>query len=203
MFVNAKQMRKLVIIFLINLTVFGVSGYGQKTAQKDTQKIKLPAVVENGDTIGIYTLADTRIDAKIDEATAQKQKDWERLYNNVRFLMPYAITCSNKINEIDAKMNDLDKRHDKKKYLRAEREQLVKNYSAKLKDLSDYQAAILIKLIYKQTGHTSYELIHEYESGFTAGFWQTLARLDGLNLKDTYDPEKDTMIALALKMSGY
>jgi hypothetical protein len=193
-------MHKLVFISLFVAAGFTTSVFGQKDSQK---VIKLPAIVEKGDTLGVYTLDDTRIDANLDAAALQKQKDWDRLYINVRFLMPYAISCSNKMREIDAKMNALDKRKDKKKFLRAEREQLIQEYSAKLKELSDYQGALLIKLIYRQTGRTSYDLIKEYESGFTAGFWQTVARLDGLNLKDTYDPDKDAMVTLALKMSGY
>jgi hypothetical protein len=195
-------MRKLGILLLLNITGLGSMVYGQ--TPKDTQKaVKLPAVVENGDTVGIYTVEDTRVDAVMDEATLQKQKDWERLYNNTVWLMDYANQCANKMHEIDARMAALDKRKDRKQYLRAEREKLVDEYSKKLKELSDYQGALLIKLLYRQTGKTSYQLIKDYESGFTAGFWQTLARLDGLNLKDTYDPNKDVMLATAIRMAGY
>ena len=117
--------------------------------------------------------------------------------------MDYANTCAIKIHEIDAQMNALDKRRDKKKYLRAERELLVKDYSSKLKELSDYQGKLLIKLIYRQTGRTTYDLIKEYESGLTAGFWQTLSKLDGMNLKDTYDSKQETLIETAIKICGY
>ena len=55
----------------------------------------------------------------------------------------------------------------------------------------------LIKLIDRETGQTSYELIKDLKSGFTAFMWQGVAKLFGTNLKDNYDPnenETDDMI---------
>ena len=169
------------------------------------KKIKrLPFVIEHGDTIPVYTLQDTKVSQPpFDAPTLEKQKEWDRLLRNVRFLMQYANICAYKMSEIDAKMLAMDKRHDRRKYLREEREQMVKDYTKTLKDLSSYQGKLLIKLIYRQTGKTTYDIIKEYESGFTAGFWQTLSRLDEMDLKETYDPQKDAMIETAVKLSGY
>ena len=181
---------------------------GQVSKQIDTSKAKtnvkrLPAVVEHGDTIPIFSLQDTKISTVTDPETLQKQKDWDRLLRNVNFLMQYANLCANKMKEIDAKTAAMDRRHDRNKYLRTEREALVDNYSKTLKDLSDYQGKLLIKLIYRQTGKTTYDIIKQYESGFTAGFWQTMAKLDAMDLKETYDPNKDVMIETAIKQCGY
>jgi|GEM_PF-5068216 len=178
----------------------------QSPKQKDSLKTakRLPFVIEHGDTIPVYTLQDTRVSPPPpDAATLEKQKEWERLLRNVRYLMQYANLCAYKMHEIDTKMAAMDKKHDRKKYLRTEREQMVKDYAQTLKDLSAYQGKLLIKLIYRQTGKTSYDIIKEYESGFTAGFWQTLSKLDAMDLKETYDPKKDVMIETAIKMSGY
>jgi hypothetical protein len=174
-------------------------------AQKDSPKViyKLPVKIDHGDTLGIYTMEDTKIDVTIDEATATKQKEWDRLVNGILVVYPYARECAYKIKEIDAETAKLDRRIDQKKLLRTKREELVKNYSSKLKELSNYQGELLIKLIYRETGRTSYDLIREYESGFTAGFWQTLSRLDKMNLKDTYDPSKDVLIEKAIHICGY
>jgi len=186
-----------------------IQGVGTVTPlpnQNDTLKKnkRLPFVIEHGDTIPVYTLQDTRVSLPPpDAATLEKQKEWDRLLRNVRYLMQYANLCANKMKEIDAKMAAMDKRHDRKKYLREEREQMVKDYSKTLKDLSAYQGKLLIKLIYRQTGKTTYDIIKDYESGFTATFWQTLSSLDAMDLKDTYDPQKDMMIETAIKQSGY
>ena len=50
------------------------------------------------------------------------------------------------------------------------------------------QGRILIKLIDRQTGNTSYVVLEELKGNLSAFFWQSLARLFGNNLKAHYDP---------------
>lgn len=56
------------------------------------------------------------------------------------------------------------------------------------------QGKLLIKLIDRETDQTSYELVKELRGGFRAVFWQSIARLFGANLKDTYDKEGEDMM---------
>jgi len=63
-----------------------------------------------------------------------------------------------------------------------------------VKNLSVSQGKILIKLIERQTGHTSYDLVKDMKGGITAFVYQGVARLFGHNLKSTYDPQEDFMI---------
>ena len=56
------------------------------------------------------------------------------------------------------------------------------------------QGKLLIKLIDRETDQTSYELVKELRGGFRAFFWQSIARLFGANLKDTYDKEGEDMM---------
>jgi len=50
------------------------------------------------------------------------------------------------------------------------------------------QGNLLIKLIYRETYNTSYNLIREFRGGFSAAFWQGIARIFGTDLKADYDP---------------
>ena len=50
------------------------------------------------------------------------------------------------------------------------------------------QGKILIKLIYRETGNSSYDIVKELRGSFSAFIWQTVARIFGYNLKTTYDP---------------
>ncbi len=56
------------------------------------------------------------------------------------------------------------------------------------------QGKILIKLIDRETGMTSYEIIDRMKGAFNAGFWQAVARLFGSNLKTKFDPEGEDRI---------
>ena len=72
---------------------------------------------------------------------------------------------------------------------------LFREYGPQLKKLSIQEGRILIKLIDRQTGTTSYELIQDLKGGLAAFFWQGVARVFGNNLKSEYDPEvEDRMI---------
>ena len=68
----------------------------------------------------------------------------------------------------------------------AEKE-LWDRYGDELKKMTMTQGLILIKLIDRQTGSTSYELVHELRGSFTAFIFQSLARLFHLNLKKQYN----------------
>jgi len=71
-------------------------------------------------------------------------------------------------------------------------EQEIKNkFNAEIKNLSISQGAILIKLVQRQTGNTSYELVKEMKGGLSAFFYQSVAKVFGHNLKSTYDPNED------------
>ena len=53
------------------------------------------------------------------------------------------------------------------------------------------QGKVLLKLIDRETDYTAYEVLREFRGGFVAGFWQTLSRVFGQDLKSEYDAEGD------------
>lgn len=82
----------------------------------------------------------------------------------------------------------------------AEKE-LEDEFGNDIRDLTFSQGKILIKLIYRETGNSSFEIVKELRGGFTAFIFQTLASLFGYNLKTTYDPEgEDQAIEKVVQM---
>lgn len=68
------------------------------------------------------------------------------------------------------------------------------------------QGKLLIKLIDRETGHTSYALVKELRNGFSAFLWQNVGRIFGMNLKDTYDATGDDQfieMLIRLYEAGY
>ena len=70
---------------------------------------------------------------------------------------------------------------------KAEKE-LELQFGDELKDLTFSQCKILIKLIYRETGNSTFDIVKQLRGKFTAFIWQTLARLFGYDLKTDYDP---------------
>ena len=60
-----------------------------------------------------------------------------------------------------------------------------------MKKLTFSQGAILIRLIDRETGDTSYEVVQELRGKVRAFFYQGFARLWGYDLKSQYDPKNN------------
>jgi hypothetical protein len=72
-----------------------------------------------------------------------------------------------------------------------------------LYNLTQTQGRILIKLLYRETGKTGYELLQEYRGNFTAWYWQGMAKLFNANLKEEFDPIEDWQIEQIIKQLGF
>jgi hypothetical protein len=70
----------------------------------------------------------------------------------------------------------------------------MNQFEKEVKRLTVTQGIILVKLIDRETGRTSYQVIKELKGGFTAFFWQGIARIFGNNLKTEYDPENQDKV---------
>ncbi|HQV99480.1 MAG TPA: DUF4294 domain-containing protein, partial [Bacteroidia bacterium] len=111
-----------------------------------------------------------------------------RLRFNVIKVYPYARLAAVKLNEMNAKMSTMKSDREKRKYRKVVEEQVRKDFEDQLKKLSINQGDVLIKLIDRETGHSSYELVKDLKGSFNAFFAQSLAKLFGHDLKDQYDP---------------
>jgi hypothetical protein len=116
---------------------------------------------------------------------------WDRLKYNVRVVLPLARTASSKLNEYEVVLRGLPDERSRKKYLEQAEEELKRDFEKKIKDLSFNQGMILIKLIDRETGNTSYDLVKKLRGNFKAFMWQGVARLFGSNLKSEYDSDGD------------
>jgi len=77
---------------------------------------------------------------------------------------------------------------DRKKYLKDLEKNVFNEYEDDMRGLTLTQGKLLIKLVDRETQNTSYQLIKDYRGGFSAAFWQGIARIFGTNLKAEYDP---------------
>ena len=78
-----------------------------------------------------------------------------------------------------------------KKYYKKIEEELKKEFDGDIRKMSASQGRILIKLIDRETGDTSYEILQEFRGNVSAFFWQSFSRMFGQDLKSDYDPYGD------------
>jgi|SRR6185436_5778053 len=151
-------------------------------------KYKLPAIVIGEDTFPVVNLPLVSIVDFADPEVLKNLQAYYRLRFNVIKVYPYAKLAAAKLNEMNQHAATLKTQREKRRYIKETEKQVKKDFEDQVKNLSINQGNVLIKLIYRETGSTSYELIKELRGSFNAFFAQGLAKLFGHDLKSIYDP---------------
>ena len=118
----------------------------------------------------------------------EAKKQFLILQNRVYKVYPFAKTASERLTVLNRNLDKLENTKDKRKYFKIVEDYINNEFKEKLKKLSRKQGQILIKLIHRQTGTTTYDLIKNYKSGWKAFWSNSAASLFDLNLKQKYQP---------------
>ena len=92
------------------------------------------------------------------------------------------------LNKIQSTIDSIPRRKKKKRYTKEVAKWVKEKYSDRLKNLTINEGKILVKLIYRETNTSSYQILRSYRGALNAFFWQTMARFWNNNLKTVYDP---------------
>lgn len=169
------------ILFLICFAFLSTAVQAQ-VIQKESD-----LTVEN-DTILNDTIELPEIIVRKEKLDIEARKQFQLLQNRVLKVYPYAKITAERLTALNRGMANLKTEKEKKKYFKIVENYLTNEFEAKLKKLSRKQGQILVKLIHRQTGTTTYDLITNLKSGWKA-FWSNVtAKLFDINLKTKYDP---------------
>lgn len=156
----------------------------------------LGVVDEYGDTIPFVMLPNYFIYPKLD---AKREKIYWKIVRDVKKTLPYAKQIAAEVKNVDEKTASMSERQ-RKSYMKDHEDDLVDKFKPALKKLSLRQGKILIKLVDRQCGHSSYELIKDYRGGFRAVFWQGFAKMLGADLKANYNKDEEKLIERAINL---
>ena len=121
----------------------------------------------------------------------EAKKQFLLLQNRVLRVYPFAKIGADRLITLNKNMASLQTTKEKKKYLKIVENYLEDEFTAQLKKLSRKQGQILVKLIHRQTGQTTYDLIKDYKSGWKAFWSSNTARLFDINLRTKFEPLSD------------
>ena len=118
----------------------------------------------------------------------EAKKQFLLLQSRVYKTYPYAKLASERLTILNRGMANLKTNKEKKRYFNIVESYLSNEFEDKLKKLSRKQGQILVKLIHRQTGTTTYELVKNLKSGWKAFWSNTAASMFDINLKTKYAP---------------
>lgn len=145
--------------------------------------------VYEGDTIPYYSLPAVDIVAYLPGNASDDLKKYIKLRRDVVKAYPYAKIAAAELRYINDSVAQMTSDRDKKRFIKDQEKIMKERFERDLKNLTYTQGRILIKLIDRETGNTSYALVKELRGSFQAFFWQGLAKLFSANLKTEYDAE--------------
>ena len=147
---------------------------------------------------GEVKIVDTRI------FLTQADRDaYNRLEYNVKRVWPYAQFAGQRYQQLQRDLALTADKHKQKELVAACNNQIKDLFKREVENLTISQGEVLIKLIDRQTGSTSYDLVKQLKGGLDAFMLQSVARLFGHNLKETYDADEDRDIESIIQKEGY
>lgn len=182
------------------LTLITLCGFScPATFAQEKKQLIVEAVIIGTDTLPSLTLAEVVIHGHVQFRTLQQEAAYQRLVRNLKKVYPYAKLAAVKMNEINSTVGSIQNDFIKEKKLKEAEEDLKAQFETDIREFTETQGDLFIKLIYRQTGNSSYEIIKRLRGNFNAYVWQTVAKLFGHNLKEGYDPtgaDKDIEIII-------
>jgi hypothetical protein len=131
----------------------------------------MPPVVENGDTL--YQLA--LPPAYIFALPKQNSKDWKelrKLVYNFRKVYPYALQARRMTDMMDEELSHVSSKKEREALIKKYEKELFSEFEQPIRKLTFSQGKLLLKLIDREVGQTSYYVIKDLKGGFTAFFLQ-------------------------------
>jgi len=162
---------------------------GAQDAEPDSLIITR-GIVEGNDTIPMVELPELVIYQRQEFEYLYLKRRYRRLIKNVKKAYPYSKIAGTRLKELDDHLVTIKDEKEQKAYIDQAEKEIMGEFEKEVKKLTVSQGIILVKLIDRETGRTSYQVIKELKGGFTAFFWQGIARIFGNNLKAEYDPEE-------------
>ncbi len=158
-------------------------------------------VKEQDSTIVKYLIIEgdsvPRTAINLDEVMLLHKLKFDSKEDRIRYLIirrktikvyPYAKMAADRLDSLSKRLARLTKKRDKKRYTKQIQKYIEGEFSDELKKLTRTEGQILVKLIHRQTGITTFELVKELRSGWRAFWYNTTASMFDISLKREFDP---------------
>lgn len=128
--------------------------------------------------------------------TSEERQTYWRRVRDVKKTLPYARYVARTIIETYEYMETLNTEEEQKVHLKRVEKELKIEMEPKMRLLTLRQGRLLIKLINRECGLTSYELVETFLGSWKAWWWNAFAKVIGASLKSPYTPQVNSDDAL-------
>ena len=171
------------------------------TTQKDSIRVSTTRI---GDEVMPWVILPEFVvrDKRIYKSPEDRAK-FNRLKYNVLKVMPYAIFARDRYAQLQRDLALTANKKEQRKLVKACNQEIKNMFNHEIKGLTMTQGGILIKLIDRDIGKSSFEILKDMRGGFTAFLYQSVAKVFNNDLKSRYNLEEDRDIEAIIQSSNY
>ena len=151
--------------------------------------VKVGKVYEGGDSIQYMEMNNVYVFPPVSFDSKKQQAAYMRLVKNVKTVLPIAKEANIIMMETAEYLETLPDKAAREEHMKRVEQGILKEYKPRMKKLTYSQGKLLIKLVYRESHSSGYELIKAFLGPIRAGFYQAFAWAFGASLKKEYDPE--------------
>lgn len=176
--------------FLLLFLLLPLFSFGQ-SPEIDQDSTQVEYMIIEGDSIPreAISLEEVMLLKRLEFDSNADRRRYYILRRKTIKVYPYAKLASERLTSLNERLTTLDSKGKRRRYAKKIQKYIENEFSAELKKLTRTEGQILIKLIHRQTGHTTFSLIKELRSGWRAFWFNNTARLFDISLKREFDPE--------------
>ena len=177
------------ILYILTL-LFAVHISAQEQPEKDADTLVTEYYIVKGDSVykESIDLEEVVLLKKLKFFDRKEHIKYLILRRKVRKVYPYAKLASERLLALNSDLGTITSKRKQKKHTKRIQKYIEEEFSAELKKLTRTEGQILVKLIYRQTGTTAFDLIKELRSGWRAFWYNSTAKLFNISLKEEYNP---------------
>lgn len=172
-----------------------------KSNKNDT--LKIAAINVNGIIMPWVVVNEVLVYATRTFKTPEDFARYRRLRYNVLKVLPYARFAGQRYRQLERDLAITPEKRKQKALVKSCEKEIKDLFNRDVKNLSVSQGEVLIKLIDRETGDSSFDLVKDLKGGVSAFLMQSVAKVFGHNLKEKYDPEQERDIESIIRSAGY
>ncbi|HRJ16124.1 MAG TPA: DUF4294 domain-containing protein [Saprospiraceae bacterium] len=185
-------------LFIITFLLFVGYTYAQPTGKVTLNGKPYPFIIDDcGDTLIVANLEDISVSSPRMFDNEDEAKKYRRYRRYAADVYPYAVEAIKVFHEVQDATEDM-RRGKAKRYAKHLYKDMKDNFEDPLKNLTKTQGMILIKMVERELKTPTYFIIKDLRGNWTAGYWGTVGKMFGHNLKEGYIPGKDRILDMVL-----
>ncbi|TLF44030.1 DUF4294 domain-containing protein [Maribacter aurantiacus] len=177
------------LLFVFLTSVLHLAG---QVPEQELDSLSEKMIILAGDSIvqSSIALQEAYVFGKLQFSSYDDKLRYYILRKKTHKVYPYAKLAAERLVELNDSLTKITKTRKRKKYTRKVQKYIEEEFSEELKKLTRTEGQILVKLIYRQTGTTAFDLVKDLRNGWRAFWYNTTAKLFKISIKEEFHPDE-------------